>query len=143
MPFDGLSCRSRRGVTTRFPQIADQVRCSSGFTYALGGRLRALSSALTPHRRDRTASKLEAPSGLTSLSLSLLALLERETGSGMLPRRHTLGQRFGVHVQTMGKAYRALEQAGLIETSVLGNPADPTRVVLVRRTGVTLTEASR
>lgn len=50
MPFDAhqsflsLNSLDRRDVR-RFPQLADQVRCSSGFTWAKGGVLRVLPSA--------------------------------------------------------------------------------------------------
>jgi hypothetical protein len=122
MPFDAFSrgvlrcSRINRRDAKRFPQLANQVRCSSGFTVVPGGVMRAL-----PPLQARSASAETQQVGrrrrrvvpdLHGQLMDYLRQLARETQ--LLPYISELGDRFARNSCYMAELFDTLEHKGWI-----------------------------
>lgn len=98
MPFDatGLTLtvvrRGARRQSQHYPQLATQVRCSSGFTVVPSGRLEALRPVVRPVVGPATAVSAFAAEDVTAL-LRLLHSHARE--STIMPTRDLLAEEMG------------------------------------------------
>lgn len=101
MSGEGLAARRE---ARRYPQLADQVRCSTGYTHAPGGVVRALSAR---------GAATSAPTAFGALH----ALLRKIADAGeVLPAPEELIGRLGSGwgERKLGEVLRRLEAAGAI-----------------------------